>query len=220
MRHLLSKLILLAAVLTSTYAIAEVDPYSVPEAVTIENKMYEPSNELNLQLGVLPLDAFYKALLLNVGYTHYFQSFWGWEVFNGSIAFTKDTGLRNDLRTNFGVQEASYLDYIKYMVTTNLVYTPIYNKNLVFNKSLVHGEISFLAGGGMAAFKSDKSAPMAGAGLVYRFFMSDRWSLKLDNRLYYHFLPGTNSNYVLMINLGLAYEFDPDGKKNQRANSK
>jgi hypothetical protein len=92
----------------------------------------------------------------------------------------------------------------------------VYNKNLLFNKSLVHGEISFLGGGGMASFKSGKSAPMAGGGLIFRFFMSDRWSWKFDNRVYYHFAEGMSTNYVLSINLGLAYEFDPSGKAEQR----
>jgi outer membrane beta-barrel protein len=204
----------------SSLADAEVDPYSVPATTAIENKMYEPSNELNFQAGLLPLDAFYKALLLNVGYTHYFQSYWGWEVLNGSIAFTQDTGLRDDLRNNFGVQEANYLDYINYTVTTNLVYTPVYSKNLLFNQNLVHGEISFLGGGGMASFKSGKSAPMAGGGLIFRFFMSDRWSWKFDNRVYYHFAEGMSTNYVLSINLGLSYEFDPSGKEEQRSRRK
>jgi outer membrane beta-barrel protein len=206
--------------LLSFMAYGKTDPYSVPPTTAIENKMYEPSKELNFQIGLLPLDAFYKALLLNVGYTNYYQSFWGWEVFNASMAFTQDTGLRNDLRENFGVKEATYLDYINYTVTTNLVYTPVYNKNLLFNKNLVHGEISFLGGGGMASFKSGKSAPMAGGGLIFRFFLSDRWSWKFDNRVYYHFAPGMSTNYVLSINLGLSYEFDPSGKEEQRSGRK
>lgn len=211
---------LISISLFSVFAFGKTDPYSVPQTTAIENKMYEPSKELSFQLGLLPLDAFYKALLLNIGYTNYFQSYWGWEVVNLSMAFTQDTGLRNDLRTNFGVQEANYLDYINYTATTNLVYTPVYNKNLLFNKTLVHGEISFVGGGGMASFKSGRSAPMAGTGLIFRFFSSDRWSWKFDNRVYYHFAEGLSTNFVLSINLGLSYEFDPTGKEEQRSERK
>ncbi len=195
------------------------DPYSVPMAVAVENKMFEPSHELNFQLGILPLDAFYKAAILSAAYTRYFASYWGWEVVNGSIAFSKDTGLRDELR-QFNVQEDKYLDYIKFAATTNLIYTPVYNKNLMFNKSIVHGEMSGVFGGGMVAFKSGDTAPMVGGGLILRFFMSPQWSAKLDNRLYYHLSAGKSSSFFMAVNLGFAYEFDPGGKKARRLNEK
>ncbi|MGE0528811.1 MAG: outer membrane beta-barrel domain-containing protein [Bdellovibrionales bacterium] len=182
----------------------------------IENKLYEPSRELNFQAGILPLDAFYKALLLNLGYTHYYASYSGWEIFNASVAFSTETSLRDDLRNNFSVRESRYLDYVKYTVSTNYVYTPIYNKNLWFNEKVVHGEISFVGGGGMAAFKSGKTAPMAGGGVILRFFSSDRWSYKFDNRIYYHAESGMNTNFILSLSVGLSYDFDPGGKERRR----
>ena len=220
---IMTNLTLIAAIMAtafmspeSVFAETAKDPYSVPEVVAVENKLFEPSRELNFQIGILPLDAFYKALLLSAAYTHYFESYWGWEVVNGTAAITQETNLRSDLRDRFGVRESSFLDYIRYSVVSNLVYTPIYNKNLLFNERLIHGEISFLAGGGMVAFTSGQTAPMFGGGLIWRFFSSESWSFKFDNRFYYHLAAGKSTNYYLAVNIGAAFEFDPDGKSKRR----
>jgi hypothetical protein len=198
-----------------TYA-QPLDPFDVPLPTAVENKLFEPSSEFNAQIGFMPLDAFYKAVVLNLSYVDYYESFWGWEYFNLTAAFNNETDLRKQLKDEFNVEEAEFLDFVRYSITTNLIYTPVYNKNLLFNSEVVHGEISFVGGAGVVAFDSADTVAMLGGGLILRFFKSETLSYKLDNRVYYHFASGKSTDFVLTINLGLAYEFDPGGKKSRR----
>ncbi|MBK7962862.1 MAG: hypothetical protein IPK04_17715 [Bdellovibrionales bacterium] len=49
------------------------DPFDLPQVVAVENKKFNPLRDITLQIGILPLDAFYKALTGGVTYTHSFQ---------------------------------------------------------------------------------------------------------------------------------------------------
>jgi hypothetical protein len=93
------------------------------------------------------------------------------------------------------------------------VYTPIYSKNLFFNQSVVHGEMSFVGGGGVAGFHSKETATMVGGGFILRFFSSELVSYKLDGRLYYHTGQKKSSDLLLNINLGMSFELGNGGKR-------
>jgi outer membrane beta-barrel protein len=194
----------------------DTDPYDVPTPSAVENKLFQPSKELNVQVGFMPLDAFHKGVTLSLSYVGYSESYWGWEYLNLQGAINWETDLTSQLRNNFGAEEDGVLDYVRYTVTTNWIYTPIYNKNLIFNSKVMHGEVSFVGGGGIAGFDSQETAPMFGGGLILRFFSSETVSYKLDTRAYYHTADGKNTNFLLTINLGLAYEFDPGRAKKRR----
>lgn len=71
----------------------ETDPFDLPQIVALENKKFNPYRDLTVQLGVMPLDAFYKALTLGISYTQGFTSYLSWEIFNAHIASENDTDL-------------------------------------------------------------------------------------------------------------------------------
>lgn len=183
----------------------ESDPFDLPQIVAVENKKFNPMKDITVQLGVLPLDAFYKAFSLGLSYTQSYTPYLAWEIFNAHVTSVTDTNLKTDL-LSLQTQPKGLLDCVKYYVTSQAVYTPIYSKNLLFNKDVVYADWSFVAGLGLVGYGSGESAAMFGGGLMARFFGANQTSYKLDGRLYYQTAPNKSSDLLLMLNIGMAFE--------------
>lgn len=187
------------------------DAYDLPEIVVVENRQYQPISDFGIHIGVLPMDAFYKALSLGFNYDRVINSAWTWEVVNFQAAFKQDTSLKSDLINDFSVKPTGILDYVKNYGMTSAVYTPIYGKNLFFNKSIVHSELGFLFGAGVINFNSGDSAPIVGTGAQLRFFKSQTFSIKFDSRIFFHMASNKGSNF--MMDVGFTFSFDTPGVK-------
>ena len=131
--------------------------YDVPKIYAVENRRYQTNKELTMHVGYLPSDAFNKGYLIGGSYTHFFNSYLGWEVVNLNYSFNQATHLKKDLMDccalevqNVGFNGA--LDYIQWYGLSNLVYTPFYTKYLLFNRKVIHGEFSLVGGYGAAHF--------------------------------------------------------------------
>lgn len=183
------------------------DAYILPKVVAVENKHFEPKYDLTTQVGILPLDAFYKAVTGGFSYSYYFNSFLGWEILNAHYASVEDTGLKKDLLSNFSAKPVGILDSIQYMATTSLIYTPIYSKNLFFNQTLRYSSISFVGSLGTVGFTSKDNGILLGTGLIVRFFSTQKISYKFDTRLHYHTAKLKSSDLILGIVFGISYEF-------------
>ena len=181
--------------------------FDVPRVFAVEPRLYNPRYDLTGQVGVLPLDAFWKGISVGASYTHTFTSAWSWEAFNGNLNFKSDTNLKNDLINKFNVRPTGVLDHVTWFATSNVIFSPIYSKNLLFNKYLVHGSLSFVAGGGVAAFSNNDTAILYGGGFILRFFQNRKFSHKIDTRLYAHNAQGRSSNMLLTVVYGLSFEF-------------
>src|SRR5690349_988244 len=96
------------------------DLYDVPKVVAVQNRSYLLSDEVTLQAGYLPLDAFIKYFSFGLVFTHYFSDFLGWEVFNANYAAANPSGLERDLINNFQVTPDKF-DTLDYFGSTNLV---------------------------------------------------------------------------------------------------
>ena len=184
------------------------DLYTVPKLVAIQNRNYNLNQNLSLMLGYLPNDAFTKAFTAGAAYTYYFTDFTAWEIVNATYAFKIDTGLRRDLIDFFQAQPENdrLLDFVEYYATTNLVYTPLYNKSLLFNKTVVSGETSLVVGGGMGKFYQAGFQPIVGGGVILKYFLGPNSSIKIDARelVYFDEVKGTSG--ILDIKVGLDFQ--------------
>lgn len=209
MRHFLDYIAVMTILFSTHNSFAQkskdTDPFDLPQVVAVENKKYNPWKDATVQVGVLPLDAFYKAISVGGSYTYSYTSFMSWEVVNANFAFKQDTDLKKNL-LELDVKTKGLLDSVKYYITSNVVYTPIYSKNLLFNKDVMYGEWSFVGGGGIVGYNSEEVALLAGGGLVARFFKDESTSYKMDGRLYYQTAPGKSSDFILMLNVGMSFE--------------
>lgn len=189
-------------------------------AVVIRNRKFNMGHEFTLSTGVLPLDAFYKGFTGTARYTLHFDDFQAWEIAGGTYSFNIETGLKEQLRQNFGVQpDAKGLEQLDGFVETNYVLKPIYGKLSLFNRLLIYSEIFFNAGLAVAVYRGQDllflPGPSFGTGI--RFFVWDWLSLRFDMRDYVLFNsvplvdPNSSIENVLSLSAGISFNFGGGG---------
>jgi outer membrane beta-barrel protein len=191
---------------------AKSDVYDLPKVVALQPRKYYLNSELALHVGYLPLDAFTKSALAGASFTYFFSDFTAWEIVNYNYGFSVDTGLKNDLKDYFEAQpeDDRLLDYAEWYVTTSFIYTPLYNKSLFFNRSVVHGETSFLISGGSVKLLQEGMKPLVGAGFIMRYFTSPGTSLKFDFRTNMYFSDVNGAKTILSLIVGFAMQLGSD----------
>lgn len=213
MKFSLFLIISLSPLLFSNSAFAqEEDIFAVPKTYAVQNRKFKLGNQYSAHLGYLPMDSFTKGVVLGASYTTYFTDFTGWEIINANYVFSMDTDLKAQLIDQFAADPGKIPDFPEWYITTNIVYTPIYNKNLFFNKSVVWGDITFVAGPGMGSFKNDGVKPLVNGGAVLRFFLTQNESFKIDIRENLPFL-STGVEPFLFIGAAYTYQFDSKVKQ-------
>ncbi len=187
------------------------DIYDLPELVAVQNRIYFLTHGLTAQVGVLPTDAFNKAVTVGGSYTTYFRDYLGWEIINFNYAFNRETELKQDLFRNFRAEVVNVgfggvLDYVDYYVTTGIHYTPLYNKSLLFNRKVVRSETSFVIGGGGAKFHATGWRPVLSFGALFRFFTSVNQSLVFDIREHGYFEKDRGVQGLFAIGVGYTWQ--------------
>ncbi len=200
---------ILAFTLFSAYGFADI--YDVPKVETVALRKYEVRDEFTIQAGFFPKGAYSKYLAGGGSYTHSFSDFTSWEVANGLYAYELVAGLKKQLISDYFADPASFA-VLKYTVTSNLVFTPIYTKNLLFNSSIVYSQFSFVTGAGFSGFNI-ASIPVIDVGLIMRFFVSQTKFLKFDFRYYKYLTSNTaiTDNFTLIG--GLSFNLGGDKRK-------
>lgn len=196
----------LAAIAMPTQAFADdTAPDKGYQSVVVQNRKFTMDHEFTIGVGVLPLDAFQKGLTVGGGYTFHVDELYAWEVVNFQYSFAFDTELNADLAA-FDLKPTPF-EVVKYYVTTNFVFKPVYWKGSVMNDSLLYGELMVILGGGYGWF-TRSARPLAEYGVAMRFFMSDVFSLRVDAR---HMMfisvdseQGADVHHELWINLGVS----------------
>lgn len=185
------------------------DIFAVPKTFAVQNRKYKLGSQYSAHLGYMPMDSFTKGVVLGASYTKYFTDFTGWEVINANWVMDIDTGLKKQLESEFAADPGKLPDFPEWYITTNIVYTPIYNKNLLFNKSVIWGDISFVGGAGAGSFQKDGIKPLVNGGAVLRFFLNQKESIKVDIRENLPFL-STGVEPFLFVGVGYTYQFESE----------
>jgi len=183
------------------------DAEDTGQLAAVQHRKYREAHELQIAFASLPLDAFYKTVGIEAGYTWHFSDRWAWEVVHAGYAYKLDTGLKKQLQSDFGVQPTAF-EVAKYYVNTDLVLKPLYMKASFFNHHVVHGEIFVLLGGGVFGMSSGLK-PAANGGLGLRFYLSPHVSVRVDGRDNVVFL-GKEVKQVLAFSGGLSFDFGSD----------
>ena len=157
-----------------------------PEGVTaVQERTYRMMHEIDLSVGLLPLDPYSKGLVGQASYTIHFSDFVAWQVARGGYSYTAKTALRSQLERDFGVLPTAFED-VQFFVGTDVLLKPLYGKLSVMDRWVVHGELFFIVGATVFRFKvpSDKFGegfrPGVNLGLGGRLFLNKVFSLRLD----------------------------------------
>ncbi|MEO0336461.1 MAG: hypothetical protein AAF202_08705, partial [Pseudomonadota bacterium] len=74
--------------------------YDLPKVVAIQDRPYYNDNDITLQLGWLPSDAFNKGFSGGLTYTYYFKDYLAWEVVNANYVINQETSLNNEFENH------------------------------------------------------------------------------------------------------------------------
>lgn len=193
------------------------DVYDLPTPVAIQGRTNNIDRSLSLNVGYIPSDSFNRGFPISLGYSYYFKPYLAWEVFNFTYNINRETQLKQDFR-NLGVavQNIGFggiLDYPKNIIVSGIVYTPLYGKSLLFNKSLVHSETSFYLGAGSIVFNQVGHIPTLVPGLQGRYFISPKSALRYYLRQYFFKDEQLGLTGITEIGLGYEFQFDFFSKK-------
>jgi outer membrane beta-barrel protein len=204
-------LLLLSSLLLPGLARAQAEALENPGTVSaVQERQYRMNHELTLGVGVLPADAFYKGVLGSVGYTYHFSDSFAWQVGRGSYSYNLKTSLREQLERDFEVSptNTAFEEQVQWMVGSDLVWSPIYGKMAINNRSVVHFT-GFLLGGAtvMKLQRTDGFRPALNLGLGVRVFTGRNLSFRFDVTNNVVFVGATRLIQVPTLQLSTALNF-------------
>lgn len=188
------------------------DVYDLPTPVAIQGRTNNIDQSISLNVGYIPSDSFNRGFPVSLGYSFYFKPYLAWEVVNYTYNINRETQLKQDFK-NLGVavQNIGFggvLDYPKNIIVSGIVYTPLYGKSLLFNKSLVHSETSFYLGAGSIVFNQVGHIPTVVPGIQGRYFVSPKSAFRYYLRQY--FFKDEQLGLTGITEIGVGYEFQFD----------
>lgn len=184
----------------------------MPLISAVQKRPNSLNKELSTHFSFLPLDHFNTYYALGLGYTHWFNDYLGWEVFNLSYAENSPTGLEDYLLDEYQANPETF-DILQYYVTSNVIYSPLFMKHLFKTKSVVWGDMSFVAGGGLAKLEKNGNTNVFDFGAMVRFFSGPNWIYRLDVRQ--HIFTSSAVKPNMAISFAVSYNFGKDEPKVQ-----
>lgn len=173
------------------------------QSVVVQNRAYTMRHELGVQVGVLPMDAFTKGVTLGGSYTLHFSQIFAWEIVQFMHSFPFDAALKDDL-ASFDLRPTPF-ETVENLLSTNLVFKPVYFKGSALNRSVISGELMVVLGGAYGWFTRSKR-PGVDYGVGLRLFASRLFSMRVDARHMMFFTSdagsGVGLHHELWIGLG------------------
>jgi outer membrane beta-barrel protein len=207
--HSVKRLVLCVAVLVSGAAAAQVAPLEDPGSVSaVQSRAFRMGHELSLGVGVLPLDAFYKGFAGSVAYTAHFSDTFAWTVGRGTYSYNLDTGLRQQLEQQFGVQPTDF-EEVHWMLGSDLMWKPFYGKTAFLNQQVLHFELYGVLGGSVLRMVDTTFRPAVNVGVGARVFTSRSISWRFDATNNVVVVPSTPVRLVQVpvFQVSLAFNF-------------
>lgn len=165
--------------LVPTLASAQLEDLDNPGSVAaIQERAFRMRHELDLSVGVLPIDAFYVGLFAQVSYTAHFSDTVAWQIGRAAYNYPARTGLRENLERKFGVLPTAF-EEVQFFFGSDLIWTPFHGKLSVMNRSVVHGELFLILGATLFKF-TNAFRPAVNVGLGGRVVLSQNVSFRLD----------------------------------------
>lgn len=180
----------------------------------VQNRLYRNEHELDLGIGVLPVDPYIKGVTFGGGYAWHITDIWAAEAFGGYLINIK-TSLRDKLENNFGIPTTRF-PQLDWFGAVGGLFKPIYGKLSFLNKKLVYGEfyvslaaiVARMVGGKKTEDEPDGKGPrmaFGGApGFGLRGYLHERISVRLDFRWMVLYSRG-EVHYPLALSLNFGF---------------
>ena len=160
-------------------ASAQLQDLENPGSVSaVQERAFRMRHELDLSLGVLPLDAFYVGLYAQVGYTAHFSDTVAWQIGRAAYNYAARTTLRDRLERKYGVLPTAF-EEVQFFFGSDLLWTPFHGKMAVMNRWVVHGEVFLMLGATLFKF-TNSFRPGVNLGIGGRVVFTPNVSVRLD----------------------------------------
>lgn len=192
---------------------------SEEQVFAVQNRVFHRNHEIDLSVGYIADDDFFHVYPVGVGYTFHFTDHFAWEVCRAQYMFNVDKDLKETLQNQFGVQPEQFAEQ-KYMLHTHLVYSPLYGKHAVMNRSIINNEIYFFAGPGTIHYEWDYSTGESRSddvlsisfGVGMKYFLSKKTCLNFEIRDLVNMREDDTENNIY-FGIGLGYRFNMSPRK-------
>lgn len=151
-------------------------------------------HEIGVGLGLYPLNAYYNALALDTAYTYRFSKTYGWEIVNCAFAYTIDKGLTSELAEDYQV-EPQRIERLKYIVSSNLIYTHSYGKFIFLEEHIKYFRSSAVGGLGWVGTSEEGGVSLT-LGWRFDVFVNNSFSWRIEIR------DNIATSHYLTFNLG------------------
>jgi outer membrane beta-barrel protein len=159
-------------------------------------------HELNLSIGVLPLDAFVKGLTVGGNYTLHFNHLWGWEIVRAyGVVADLESGLNSEL-SDMQISPTPF-ETVEWSATSSVVFKPLYGKFAIANRTLIFSELFLVAGVGYG-WRTNSQNVVLNGGLGARIFLGTYVSLRFDVRWEGFFSGLTELHNEISLALGVS----------------
>jgi len=168
----------------------------------IETYQNPKKQQIDFGLVLLPLDPYYNGFAVDLGYSHYFDKTYSWQILDVNYIYGVDKGLTSQLADTYGVNPKS-IEKLTFIVSSNLEYVHAYGKFVFLKEHIRYFRSALVAG---PAFVTSNKRGTVGLNLGWRFetFVNDDFSWTLQIRDIY--APSNIANNLAFV-LGTAYGF-------------
>lgn len=185
------------------------------QLAVLQNRKHNMQSEIFGSIGGLPADAYNKGLTFSGGYAIHFNQFVAWEVGEFTYAITFDSDLKKKLSriTDLYTFGTPQLPEINWFVSSHLVLKPIYGKQAIFNREIIHLEAYLLAGPAIInrSLPDTEFDPGANVGAGVRFWIAKDTSVRIDvQELLFYGTKTKDFESALHIHAGLSFNFGGD----------
>ncbi len=196
----------------SVFAEIKADYFALPEVVAIEDRQYDNKYEISAALGYFPSDAYNRYFSGSVAATYKLTPTWSWEVLRYDIMREEPTSLKDELSSEFAIDVQSPTFGGRFLPMTGIVRTgvlwePFYNKGLFGNSSLIYSNLSVVLNLGHVSYKSREGQFMFGLGGIYKIYISETYSAKVDVRQSFVLDSVQGTTDFTELSIGLGYHF-------------
>jgi outer membrane beta-barrel protein len=169
----------------------------------VQDRLFKLKHELSFGIGFLPLDAFYKGLSAQLGYTFHFSDHLSWQVGRGFFNYSLPTSLQKSLEAEWGATPSEF-QRVEWAIGSELMFRPIYAKGTLLNQSLMWFELYLV--GGASVFKMNNGfAPAVNLGGGFRVFQSQAVSFRIEAADHFVFAQKRTQVATFQLIMGLNF---------------
>lgn len=180
------------------FAIKKMDGVTIEALETYINPR---SHELSFNLGWYPWDPYYTGFGVSGGYSYYFNNKLAWEVVQATYTFSVEKALTAELADEYAVNPES-IDRLKYVVTSNILWTPVYGKFILGSNVIQYFRLSLISGVGFVSTSFNNKWAID-LGVRAEIHVNPNFSWRIEARNALAITSGVKNYVVLGLGTGI-----------------